>query len=163
VPIIALTAAAADQAVQRSLAAGCDLHVSKPVRKATLIEAIRKATNAMAAAAPSAALIGADGGDNVGRLIVQVDRDLSDLIPGFLEHKRNDARIIAAAIDRADYDELGRIGHKMKGEGGSYGLDTITDIGAALERAAAGRNLAALQRCAEELRHYLESIDIVYG
>jgi PAS domain S-box-containing protein len=41
VPIIALTASALKEDVQRSLAAGCDLHVSKPVKKAVLLAAIR--------------------------------------------------------------------------------------------------------------------------
>jgi two-component system, sensor histidine kinase and response regulator len=44
VPIIALTASALNEAVRKSLDAGCDAHITKPVRKATLIDAIRKAT-----------------------------------------------------------------------------------------------------------------------
>ena len=45
IPIIALTASALDEAVRMSLDAGCDAHIAKPVRKATLIEAIRKRTS----------------------------------------------------------------------------------------------------------------------
>ncbi len=37
-PIIALTASALEESVHRSLEAGCDAHVAKPVRKATLFE-----------------------------------------------------------------------------------------------------------------------------
>ena len=39
-PIIALTASALESDVQRSREAGCDLHVSKPVKKSTLLRAI---------------------------------------------------------------------------------------------------------------------------
>jgi CheY-like chemotaxis protein/two-component sensor histidine kinase len=42
-PIVALTASALDEAVHRTKAAGCDAHVTKPVRKATLLDAIRDA------------------------------------------------------------------------------------------------------------------------
>lgn len=42
-PIVALTASALEEDVRRAREAGCDLHVSKPVRKATLLEAIIKA------------------------------------------------------------------------------------------------------------------------
>ncbi|HVA80718.1 MAG TPA: response regulator [Candidatus Binataceae bacterium] len=44
VPIIALTASALESDVHRSLEAGADLHVSKPVKKATLLAAIESVT-----------------------------------------------------------------------------------------------------------------------
>jgi len=44
-PIIALTASVLDDAVHRTFEAGCDAHVSKPVKKATLLEAIRIAAH----------------------------------------------------------------------------------------------------------------------
>jgi two-component system sensor histidine kinase/response regulator len=40
-PIIALTASALDEAVHKSHEVGCNAHVAKPVRKATLIAAIQ--------------------------------------------------------------------------------------------------------------------------
>jgi len=43
VPIIALTASALESDVQRSLDAGADLHVSKPVKKSTFLAAIESA------------------------------------------------------------------------------------------------------------------------
>jgi two-component system sensor histidine kinase/response regulator len=39
-PIIALTASAMPESIARALAAGCDLHVSKPVKRVTLLDAI---------------------------------------------------------------------------------------------------------------------------
>jgi signal transduction histidine kinase/CheY-like chemotaxis protein len=49
-PIIALTASALAEDVERSLAAGCNAHVSKPVRKRVLLEAIRSVVALSAAA-----------------------------------------------------------------------------------------------------------------
>jgi PAS domain S-box-containing protein len=46
-PIIALTASALDGDVQRAEQAGCDMHVSKPVKKSTLLEAIAHAIEAL--------------------------------------------------------------------------------------------------------------------
>jgi two-component system, sensor histidine kinase and response regulator len=43
-PVIALTASALREAVAQCIAAGCDEHVAKPVRKARLIEVIRRIT-----------------------------------------------------------------------------------------------------------------------
>ncbi len=42
VPIIALTASALDEDVQRAREAGCNLHVSKPIKKKTLLSAIAR-------------------------------------------------------------------------------------------------------------------------
>jgi DNA-binding response OmpR family regulator len=48
-PIIALTASVLDEAVGKSFEAGCDTHVSKPVRRPTLLAAIRQVTGDAAA------------------------------------------------------------------------------------------------------------------
>ena len=42
-PIIALTASVLEEDVKKALAAGCDRHLSKPIKKGILIEAIRSA------------------------------------------------------------------------------------------------------------------------
>jgi CheY-like chemotaxis protein len=42
-PILALTASALGDAVQRTREAGCDAHVTKPVKKTTLLQAIHDA------------------------------------------------------------------------------------------------------------------------
>jgi CheY-like chemotaxis protein len=41
-PIIALTAFALKEEMQKSLEAGCDAHLTKPIKKAILLEAIAK-------------------------------------------------------------------------------------------------------------------------
>ena len=43
-PIIALTASALEEDVQRTLAAGCDVHLSKPIKKSVLLDTIRSVT-----------------------------------------------------------------------------------------------------------------------
>ena len=96
------------------------------------------------------------------RNVVEIDADLSDLVPGFLAHKREDARTIAAAIECGDYATLSQVGHKMKGEGGSYGLDAITLLGAAIEEAAQVKDAAAVQRLVVELAAFLDSVEVVY-
>jgi len=45
-PIIALTAHAMKEDVQKSLDAGCTDHLTKPIRRATLMEAVQKHTGA---------------------------------------------------------------------------------------------------------------------
>ncbi len=54
-PIVALTASALGEAVGRAHEAGCDIHVSKPVKKATLLKAIRDAVALQKTAASAGA------------------------------------------------------------------------------------------------------------
>jgi HPt (histidine-containing phosphotransfer) domain-containing protein len=96
------------------------------------------------------------------KLLIRVDPDLSDLMPGFLANKRADVGKILAAAAAADYAALRGIGHKIKGEGGSYGFDRISEIGAEVERAAIDQNLEEIRRCGENLTIYLESVVIVF-
>ena len=161
-PIIALTAAALDEAVRRSLEAGCDAHVSKPVKRATLIAAIDTAMRGDARPQNGAA---ANSGATMREhkpLVVEIDADLSDLTPGFLERKREDARRLHAAIDLGDFKVVGEIAHKIKGEGGSYGFDEVTRIGAALEEAGRVGDAARARREIARLTEYLATVEVVY-
>jgi len=55
-PIVALTASALDEDVTRALAAGCNLHISKPVKKRVLLDTIRTAAFVSVTAQPPASL-----------------------------------------------------------------------------------------------------------
>ena len=178
-PIIALSASALDDAMQRSLSMGCDGYVTKPVRKATLLEAIRDAvatseTPAHASRSPSATESSAhssasanghassDADPVADRIVVHIDEDLAELVPGFLDHKREDVGSLLAAAENGDCAAISRLGHQMKGEGGSFGLDAISEIGQALEAAAHTSDLKAARRLASELASYLDRVVIVY-
>lgn len=161
--IIAVTAAAIQEAVQESLNAGCDAHVAKPVRKATLLDVIQACAARRNENARQPLMQNRRGEMMIKKLVVQVDPDISDLIPGFLANKRRDAGQILAAAESADYPALLGIGHKIKGEGGSYGLDGISLLGAQIELAAQQKDLATVRRCAAELSIYLDTVEIVSG
>ena len=65
------------------------------------------------------------------------------------------------ALDRRDFATVGSLGHGMKGAGGSWGFDAITDIGAALERAAGSADIDASRKWVGELATYLDRVEIV--
>jgi HPt (histidine-containing phosphotransfer) domain-containing protein len=96
------------------------------------------------------------------KIVVRIDPDLSDLIPGFTARKRQDVDAIRVAAAAGNHATLSDLGHKIKGEGGSYGLDRISEIGAKLELAAKAQDAAEAQRLADELGDYLDRIEIIY-
>jgi histidine phosphotransfer protein HptB len=96
------------------------------------------------------------------RVVVEVDEGLSDLIPGFLTHKRADIAAIVAAIARGDYAKIAAIAHRIKGEGGSYGFDTMTELARSLEVAAARSDNIAATTLARQLLSYIDHVEIVF-
>ena len=96
------------------------------------------------------------------RVIVEVDEGLSDLIPGFLAHKRDDAAQILEAVTARDYESIARIAHRIKGEGGSYGFDTMSELGKSLEQAGAMRDEGAVAALARQLLSYIDHVEVVF-
>ncbi len=96
------------------------------------------------------------------RFVAHVDSDLKELIPGFLENRRQDARALVESVEQKDFEIIRVLGHDMKGSGGGYGFDAITDIGRSLEQAAKDENATEILNRAEELATYLERVEIVY-
>ena len=100
---------------------------------------------------------------NSKKLIIQVDSDLEDLIPGFLDNRQQDISTIFDALGRHDYDSIARAGHNMKGVGGGFGFDAITDIGGSIEQAAKQKDPVIIKHCLSELSDYLQRIEIVFA
>ena len=98
----------------------------------------------------------------MSKLIVKIDPDLSDLIPGFLARKHQDVEAIRTSAKHRDYAAIGNLGHKIKGEGGSYGLDEISQIGEQLETAARKLDTAECLSLADCLSEYLNTVEIVF-
>ncbi|MBI3950534.1 MAG: response regulator [Acidobacteria bacterium] len=156
VPIIALTAYALKEEVRKSLEAGCTAHIPKPVRRETLMEAIQQCIRNEIHGAPN----GLQPPEE--KIIVEVDADLQKLLPRFLEGRRKDIETILTALEQEDYRTIEILGHTLRGSGGSYGIDAISDIGQALERAARAKQREDIRKCVAELSHYLDHVEIVY-
>lgn len=94
--------------------------------------------------------------------MVEVEEDLEDLIPEFLDNRWEDVHAIGAALECEDFDTIQVLGHSMKGSGGGYGFDLITEIGKSLEAAAKGREEHEIRRWLAELEYVLENVEIVF-
>jgi len=100
---------------------------------------------------------------NQARVTVEVDPDLIDLIPDFLTRKRADLVKLQGAVESGDLATIATIGHKIKGEGGSFGFDTISEIGAELEALGKKGDGASARQLVADLSEYLEKVDVVEG
>ncbi len=64
------------------------------------------------------------------------DSDLVDLIDEFVAGLEGDIKSMRRALESSDHDRLRRLAHHMKGAGGSYGYQVLTEAGKILEGAA---------------------------
>ncbi|HEY6086035.1 MAG TPA: Hpt domain-containing protein [Nitrospira sp.] len=97
-----------------------------------------------------------------GRLTISIDPDLEDIVPGFLENRRKDVSTLHTAMKSNDLKTVRLLGHRMKGDGGSYGFDAIGSIGDAIEQAAMREDLVVISEQIDRLRDFLSRIEVVY-
>ena len=96
------------------------------------------------------------------KIVVIVDVDLEDLIPGFLENRTKELAILRTALGDANYQSIQSIGHSMKGVGGGYGFDGITELGRDLESAAKSQDRDRIEALVGKYADYLDRIEVKY-
>jgi len=152
-PILALTAHAFPEQEQESFAAGCNAHLVKPVRKATLLEAIQ--------AFASQRRVGTPRTPKPERILVKAQPGIEEAVPLFLEAAREDLKNLEQALRKADYARIRFIGHDLKGSGGGYGFDGISAIGKLIEEAAKCSDSDEARRQIAALAEYLDRVEVV--
>ena len=146
-PILALTAYALKEEIGKSLDAGCDAHLSKPIKKRTLLEAIQEATTPVP--------------EIYETTVAEIDPELAPLMPRFLKRKRDDIVTIRDHIEQKDYETVRVLGHNIKGEGGGYGLDALTRIGSSIEEAAQMKDSEQLHSLVDALAVFLAKVELL--
>src|SRR5260370_25895231 len=143
-PILGVTGQALKEEAERSIAAGCDAHLTKPIRKTDLIDAI----NHWAKTEQKAS--------------VTIDSWLEDIVPGYLQKRRKDVGVLKEALANSDLPTLRTLGHQMMGTGGGYGLPVITELGGRIERGALDKDVEGLKKAVADLDRYLDEVRVQY-
>jgi CheY-like chemotaxis protein len=94
------------------------------------------------------------------RILVEVDPELFDLVPVYLQNRAGDLERMQAAVERGDFDTVLGIAHNIQGSGGSFGFADLSEIGAALEEAARARARPEIERQLRRLEHYLARVEV---
>lgn len=97
------------------------------------------------------------------KIIVQVDPDLEDLIPGFLENRSADVEKLRTELDKNDFESVCSIGHSIKGVGGGYGFVLMSELGANIETAAKENNAELILENINRLDDYLKNVEVEYA
>jgi HPt (histidine-containing phosphotransfer) domain-containing protein len=80
------------------------------------------------------------------------DPDLAEIVAMFVDEMPARLRDLQAQAGCANWDQLARLAHQLKGAAGSYGFDHITPFAARLEKAVRnGEPQASVHAAVEEL------------
>jgi CheY-like chemotaxis protein len=160
-PIVALTAMDASQAAVKTKEAGFSACCSKPVKRATLEQAIKTATSCGPMEEVEFQVV-KDGGGLLGRLFGKGDagmeqESLRDLRTTFLAEKQREAKDAIIALDNGDMQLVNLIAYRLKGEGSNYGFSKVSDFGAELADAAESLDIKNARKVAQKLHEYLSA------
>ena len=145
IPIVALTAHAFKDVLEKSKQAGCTDHLTKPIPRRALLQAISRYIRPNQALVPETIMIedtrDTEGSQEPGDSLLaaastDLPREVQELVPGYVERKQADIAALWMALKTGDYETLSTLGHQLKGSGTAFGFDGLSDFGASLEQAA---------------------------
>lgn len=141
-PIVVLSGVDGGTRLGEARALGYAAHVTKPASRAVLLRAVSAILKRDVAAVPTVSAV-ADG--------------VADLVPDYLDARLADLAEARGCLRNGAFDRIESIGHNMKGTGTSYGFETITRIGRALEDAGRARDAAMTASLLTEFEGVLDA------
>lgn len=149
-----------DEAVRRrSLQAGCDFYLTKPVSRAvllrTLLDAVRSAPPAAAEPAPTPGTPEARPDDPV-----IVDPDLANSLPDFLGSRGAALDELDTVLTAEERGRLRRLAHRLAGSFGLYGFRWAARQCRCVEHDAEQAERTQLAEMLAALRLHLETVDV---
>ncbi|HEX4228810.1 MAG TPA: response regulator [Bryobacteraceae bacterium] len=151
-PIVALTANALVEDVERSRAAGCTSHLSKPISKEKLIAVIEGFRGVL----PDAMDHPQDTPTEKATYGIKIPEGFEQLSRNYINARKREISHMRELAPGQGMKELRVFGHNMKGTGTSFGFPELTKLGAAIEEAAKTSNTSQLANHLLKVSEYVE-------
>ena len=95
-------------------------------------------------------------------MLVHIESDFEPLLTKFMTNRKKEAVTMREALAQQDFDTVRKVAHGMKGAGGSYGFDRITEMAAAIEQSAKAQDSAAIESELGQLDFYFDHVRVVF-
>jgi len=93
---------------------------------------------------------------------VHVDASFEPLVPKFMINRKKEVVTMRQALATQDFDTVRNVAHGMKGAGGSYGFDRISEMASFIEQAAKAGDASTIECNLPVLGSYLDRVKVVY-
>ena len=85
------------------------------------------------------------------------DDEWAEMQEMYINHTFKELNAIRENIQSTTFDSLRTFGHNIKGSGGMYGFNEITEMGAIIESAAKDENMDQIKSNFDKLETFLKS------
>jgi HPt (histidine-containing phosphotransfer) domain-containing protein len=153
IPIIALTANASLEDMERSRKAGCNAHLCKPISKLELLSAIEKHRRQVKPV---------DTAQSGSRDAIRIEMpvELEDIVPGYLVSRKKEVSEMTELLAACDFERLSILSHNLKGTARGYGFPDLVKMGSALEQSANQMDSGTLSTQITDLGNYLQRVEL---
>lgn len=163
-PIIAMTAYALADDVKRTLDAGCDDYLSKPIKLRVFLDTLARYLPVAYPDLPYSHFKEeedtADDNKDAALYRIKVEPELIPYVQDYLSLLRQESGSLPSLIEAKEYSQIESFGHRMKGEGGTYGFTPVSELGSGIQKAARQKNDEALRSLSRQLNIYLTRVQV---
>ena len=85
------------------------------------------------------------------------DEEWAEMQDLYINHTSKELKKISENLNLDSLDSIRTFGHNIKGSGGMYGFNEVTQIGLQIETAAKAKDLDAILSNLEDLESFLQS------
>jgi histidine phosphotransfer protein HptB len=94
------------------------------------------------------------------KLTVLVDADMAELACDYIKNRIEEYVTLRTLVEGSEFAGIEDIGHRMKGNGKSYGFAELTRIGRDLETAAITNDIGSCKRLLLELESFITNVKV---
>ena len=93
---------------------------------------------------------------------VYVDVSFADIVPWFLDNRKEDIKRVREFVEVSDYEQIQRMGHRWKGTCASYGFQKLSEAGELLEDLSATKNKDEIIGLLDRTNDYISHLEVIY-
>ncbi len=95
-------------------------------------------------------------------LTVLIDKDLEDIIPEYFTSQKQKIFDLQNYLISKEFEKIEEFGHKIKGNGKSYGFEYLSKAGAKMEQAAKNNDSVLIEEWCNKIIEYLDNVNIIF-